>query len=139
MVAPTVDEDCKVTGGRWYSYYDDTYVDSARAIDIDHMVPLAEAWDSGARDWDSARRESYANDLGADAPLIAVTAKANRSKSDQDPAEWMPPNASAACRYAYEWVSVKTRWDLTVDQDEADALRAIVADCPDAIVDIETP
>jgi len=135
-MAPAVDANCKISGARWYSYYDDVYVDGAKTIDIAHMVPLAEGWDSGARDWDSARREAYANDLGANVPLIAVTAKSNRSKSDQDPAERMPTNADAACRYAYEWVSVKTRWRLSVDQAEADALEAAVADCPNAVVTI---
>ncbi len=134
VMAPAVDDDCKLTGGRWYSYYDDVYVDGAKGLDIDHMVPLAESWDSGARDWDAARREAYANDLGEDVPLIAVTARSNRSKSDQDPAEWMPTDADAACRYAYEWISVKTRWGLSVDEAEAEALDAVVADCPAAVV-----
>ncbi|SDD54445.1 hypothetical protein SAMN05216270_10512 [Glycomyces harbinensis] len=103
------------------------------------MVPLAEAWDSGARGWDPGRREAYANDLGEGVALIAVTARSNRSKADQDPAEWMPPSASAACRYVYEWVSMKTRWGLSVDQVEADALEAIVAACPDAVVTAAAP
>jgi hypothetical protein len=136
VMAPAVDANCKISGGRWYSYYDDVYVDGAKTIDIDHMVPLAEAWDSGARDWDAAQRQAYANDLGENVPLIAVTARSNRSKSDQDPAEWMPTDADAECRYAYEWVSVKTRWGLSVDQAEADVLEAIVAGCPEAVVTI---
>jgi hypothetical protein len=136
VMTPAVDDDCKVSGGRWYSYYDDVYVDGATGLDIDHLVPLAESWDSGARDWDAAKRESYANDLGEDLPLIAVTAKSNRSKSDQDPGTWMPTDADSACRYAFEWVSVKTRWGLSVDQAEADALAAIVADCPAAVVTV---
>jgi uncharacterized protein YbcC (UPF0753/DUF2309 family) len=100
-------------------------------------MPLAESWDSGARDWDAAKREAYANDLGEDVQLIAVTAKSNRSKSDQDPGTWMPTDADASCRYAYEWVSVKTRWGLSVDETEAAALEAVVADCPDATVTID--
>jgi hypothetical protein len=136
VMSPAVDSSCKTTGGRWYSYYDDVYIDGASGLDIDHLVPLAESWDSGARDWDSAKRQAYANDLGENVPLIAVTAKSNRSKSDQDPAEWMPTDADASCRYAYEWVSVKTRWALSIDEAEADALEAIVADCPVAVVTI---
>lgn len=136
VMAPAVSGSCKLEGGRWYSYYDDVYVDGARGLDIDHMVPLAESWDSGARDWDAARREAYANDLGEDVPLIAVTAKSNRSKSDQDPAEWMPTDADSACRYAYEWVSVKTRWSLSVDAAEAAALDAVITDCPAAVVTV---
>ncbi|GAO12837.1 hypothetical protein TPA0598_13_00210 [Streptomyces lydicamycinicus] len=57
------------------------------------MVPLAEAWNSGASQWTAARRQAYANDLGAERSLVAVTAKSNRSKADQDPAQWMPQAA----------------------------------------------
>ena len=86
------------------------------------MVPLAEAWDSGASTWDAARRERYANDLGDDRSLVAVSAASNRSKSDQDPATWMPPNIAAHCRYLSEWVATKIRWGLTIDSAERDAL-----------------
>jgi hypothetical protein len=136
VMAPAVDANCKISGGRWYSYYDDVYVDGAKGLDIDHMVPLAESWDSGARDWDPERRQAYANDLGEHVQLIAVTARSNRSKSDQDPTEWMPTDADARCRYAYEWVSVKTRWGLSVDQAEANVLETIVAGCPEAVVTV---
>ena len=102
---PTVGARCALTGGSWWSYYDDTTVTSASGLDIDHMVPLAEAWDSGASGWTAARREAYANDQGAQASLVAVTARSNRSKSDQDPAEWLPPSADALCRYASEWTA----------------------------------
>ncbi|MGW5679726.1 HNH endonuclease, partial [Streptomyces sp. NPDC003860] len=60
--APTVGARCALSGGSWWSYYDDTVVNAASALDIDHMVPLAEAWDSGAHGWTAARREAYAND-----------------------------------------------------------------------------
>ncbi|MEU5874110.1 HNH endonuclease family protein [Glycomyces sp. NPDC047369] len=136
VTAPAVDEDCKVTGGTWYSYYDETTVEGPAKLDIDHLVPLAEAWDSGASAWTPERREAYANDLGDEIPLIAVTARSNRSKADQDPAQWMPPSQGAACRYVHEWVSVKTRWGLAVDAAEAEALGAIVSACPDAVVTI---
>ena len=139
VMSPAVNEDCKLAGGRWYSYYDDVYVNGAKGLDIDHLVPLAESWDSGARDWNAAKRQAYANDLSENVPLIAVTAKSNRSKSDQDPAEWMPTDEDASCRYAFEWVSVKTRWGLSVDEAEAAALAAVVADCPEAVVTITAP
>ncbi|KOT52325.1 hypothetical protein ADK43_30350 [Streptomyces rimosus subsp. rimosus] len=93
------------------------------------MVPLAEAWDSGASQWTAARREAYANDLDAERSLVAVTAKTNRSKADQDPATWLPPLADARCTYAADWVSTKLRWALTVDRTERDALRRLVAGC----------
>ena len=88
---PEIGPGCRLSGGRWSSYYDDVDVDEAARLDIDHMVPLAEAWDSGAYTWDAGRRQRYANDLGDPRALAAVTARANRSKADQDPADWLPP------------------------------------------------
>ena len=82
--APTVGSGCSLSGGRWYSYYEGVSQTSASALDIDHMVPLAEAWDSGARSWTASRRESFANDLGDSHTLVGVTASLNRSKGDQE-------------------------------------------------------
>ncbi|MFB8022947.1 HNH endonuclease family protein [Streptomyces rubiginosohelvolus] len=135
VVAPTVEAGCKLTGGTWTSYYDGQEVTSAGSLDIDHMVPLAEAWDSGASEWTAARREAYANDQGADVSLVAVTARSNRQKSDQDPADWMPPTPEAQCRYVGEWVSTKLRWGLTSDDRELEALKVYAeGPCEDTIV-----
>lgn len=87
------------------------------------MVPLAEAWDSGASAWDAKRREAYANDLNSPASLVAVTARTNRQKSDQDPSTWMPPSPTATCRYLSEWTATKLRWGLSADQSEIDAIK----------------
>ncbi|HST82676.1 MAG TPA: HNH endonuclease family protein [Kineosporiaceae bacterium] len=127
--APTVGSGCSLTGGRWYSYYDNVYWTLPADLDIDHMVPLAEAWDSGARSWTTARRQLYANDLGDPRPLVAVTDNVNQSKSDQDPAEWMPSYSGATCRYVNDWVADKTRWRLTVDTAEKTALTSLAASC----------
>jgi len=123
VVAPTMEAGCKLTGGTWRSYYDGQEVTSAGALDIDHMVPLAEAWDSGASSWTAARREAYANDQGSTVSLVAVTARTNRQKADQDPADWMPPSPQAQCRYVGEWVATKLRWQLTADHRELEALK----------------
>lgn len=128
-VEPTIEARCKVTVGEWFSYYDGLTLTTPGGLDIDHMVPLAEAWDSGASQWTPARREAYANDLNAERSLVAVTAKTNRSKADQDPSTWLPPLADARCTYAADWVATKLRWGLTVDQPEADALTALVESC----------
>ncbi|MEU1863688.1 HNH endonuclease family protein [Streptomyces gardneri] len=135
---PTVEAGCKLIGGVWFSYYDEVYVSGASGNDVDHMVPLAEAWDSGASQWTPARREAYANDLGAPASLVAVTARSNRSKADQDPSTWMPPAESAGCRYLSEWVATKHRWGLTVDQAEADALLGRADGCPGTTVEYDS-
>lgn len=101
------------------------------------MVPLAEAWDSGASQWTAARRQAYANDLGAERSLAAVTAKSNRSKADQDPAQWMPPAADAQCTYLSDWVSTKLRWSLTIDRAERDTLRQLATGCENTDVEFE--
>ncbi|MEU0896777.1 HNH endonuclease family protein [Streptomyces massasporeus] len=131
---PVVGPRCRLTGGSWWSYYDQTIVTSASGLDIDHMVPLAEAWDSGASAWTAQRREAYANDQGAEASLVAVTARSNRSKADQDPAQWLPPAGDAHCRYAAEWTGTKLRWNLTVDGTERAALNDLASVCPDQTV-----
>ena len=127
---PTTGPKCAIVGGSWYSAYDDTYITNARVSDIDHMVPLAEAWDSGAYAWTPQQRESYANDLDEPRALIAVTATTNRSKADQDPHEWLPPYQPAWCEYVTAWATMKTRWNLTVDPAEKTTLIDTAGRCP---------
>lgn len=124
---------CTVADGRWYSRYDGVTTASARSFDIDHEVPLKEAWDSGAWRWTPDRRKAYANDLGYSDSLIAVSASSNRSKGDQDPADWMPPNTADTCRYTKAWVGVKYRWRLAVDTTEKAAISRTLRDCPAAM------
>lgn len=116
--APAVAAGCKLTGGTWQSYYDGQAVTGPGTLDLTHTVPLAEAWESGASAWTAARREAYANDQGAAASLVAVTARVNLQKAGQDPAEWIPPVPEAHCRYVGEWVTTKLRWQLTADNPE---------------------
>jgi hypothetical protein len=122
---------CTVTRGDWLSLYDGYSTPDPDELEIDHMVPLAEAWESGASSWTPAERERYANDTDPHRPdaLVAVTAATNRSKSDRDPAEWMPPNRDAWCRYATAWITQKRAWHLTVDPAERRALRNVLATC----------
>uniref|UniRef100_UPI001B343964 HNH endonuclease family protein n=1 Tax=Streptomyces sp. GESEQ-4 TaxID=2812655 RepID=UPI001B343964 len=128
-IAPAVTGRCTLTGGQWYSWYDNQYVEGARGLDIDHLVPLAEAWDSGASTWSAQRREQYANDLGDERALVAVTARSNRQKADQDPATWLP-DAPVVCRYVADWTVIKLRWSLAVDATEQHTLTDLAADCP---------
>ncbi|MEU7088020.1 HNH endonuclease family protein [Streptomyces achromogenes] len=124
-VAPEVTGRCTITAGtgQWWSWYDERTLTSKDDVDIDHMVPLAEAWDSGASAWSARERQDYANDLGDERSLLAVTDSVNQSKADQDPAQWMPSAALATCRYIADWVTVKTRWGLTADPAEHAALQ----------------
>jgi hypothetical protein len=105
-------------------------------LDIDHLVPLAEAWDSGASAWSLAEREAYANDLGDERVLIAVSAASNRSKADQDPTTWLPLAAGYRCQYVTDWVTDKTRWGLSIDSGEEAALSKALSHCPNAPVTV---
>ncbi|MBM9624746.1 HNH endonuclease family protein [Streptomyces zhihengii] len=133
-VAPEIGPGCAISGGSWTSYYDGQTVIQAGSLDIDHMVPLAEAWDSGASTWTAARREAYANDQGAAVSLVAVTARSNRAKADRDPAEWLPPAADVHCRYIGEWVATKLRWGLAIDEAEQKTLEVYGETCETTVV-----
>lgn len=127
--APAVGDGCRLSGGRWRSAYDGIVVTDAAELDIDHVVALAEAWDSGAWAWSEGRREAFANDLAVPWALIAVTAAANRAKRDLDPADWLPPRAESRCGYLVAWVAVKVRWGLAVDAVERVALARLAGAC----------
>ncbi|MCX4810756.1 HNH endonuclease family protein [Streptomyces sp. NBC_01239] len=119
---------CTATSGSWYSPYDGATWTAASDVDIDHLVPLAEAWDSGARNWSTAQRESFANDVTRP-QLLAVTDNVNQSKGDQDPATWMPSLTSYRCTYVRAWVQVKYYYNLSVDSAEKTALTNYLASC----------
>ncbi|MFJ3418942.1 MULTISPECIES: HNH endonuclease family protein [unclassified Streptomyces] len=119
---------CTATSGSWYSPYDGATWTAASDVDIDHLVPLAEAWDSGARNWTTAQRESFANDVTRP-QLLAVTDNVNQSKGDQDPATWMPSLTSYRCTYVRAWVQVKYYYNLSVDSAEKSALTNYLASC----------
>jgi uncharacterized membrane protein YhaH (DUF805 family) len=120
---------CSLSGGQWYSAFDGVVTTDASSFDIDHFVPLKEAWDSGAHGWDSGTRQRFANDLDYAGSLIAVSASSNRSKGASDPAEWLPPNRSYWCVYLVTWVEVKIRWNLSADSSEVAAIRSAGAGC----------
>jgi len=128
---------CFVTAGDWYSPYDDTLHTDPSNLDVDHVVALAEAWDSGAWSWDEARRQAFANDLSDSRSLRAVTSSANRAKSDLDPAQWLPPNKNFICVYIADWVAVKYHWDLSVDTREHEALSSLLDnECSQTLVPV---
>jgi cell division septation protein DedD len=127
IVKPKKGSKCKLSGGKWKSSYDGKFVTNASQLDIDHMVPLAEAWRSGAWNWSAKKRQDYANDLDDSRALIAVTLSTNRSKGDKDPALWMP--ALSQCDYVSSWIAIKWRYDLTVDSVEANKLKSLVVAC----------
>ena len=124
---------CRVASGRWYGVFTGAYVDAPGDLDIDHLVPLKNAHDSGGWVWSSARKELYANYLGDPDHLIAVTSGANRSKGAKGPEEWRPPNEDHWCRYATDWTEVKMEWGLTMTQGEAEAIIEMLDSCEEPI------
>jgi hypothetical protein len=119
---------CNVVAGTWKSIYDGKTLTAPSQVDIDHLVPLANAWRSGASAWTTAQREDFANDLD-DPQLVAVSASSNRSKGDQDPSTWKPADPASWCTYAEDWVAVKTHWKLTVTTAEKSALADMLGKC----------
>ena len=119
---------CNVVAGTWKSVYDGKTLTSPTQVDIDHVVPLANAWRSGAGSWTTDKRGDFANDLD-DPQLVAVSASSNRSKGDQDPSTWKPTDSSAWCDYARDWIAVKTHWKLTVTTAEKSALADMLEKC----------
>ena len=127
IVKPKIGPKCKLTGGKWLSAFDGKTITNASQLDVDHMVPLAEAWRSGAWKWTAAQRQVFANDLENSEALIAVTRSTNRSKGDKDPSLWMP--AKNQCIYIQNWISVKIKYSLTADPQEAEKLNSLVSTC----------
>ncbi|WP_306320909.1 MULTISPECIES: HNH endonuclease family protein [unclassified Streptomyces] len=122
------DSNCAATSGSWYSEYDGETWTASADVDIDHIVPLSEAWKSGASSWTNDERQGFANDLTRP-QLIAVTDNVNQSKGDQDPAEWMPSRSAYTCTYLRMWVQVKHHYDLSVDPAEKSAIQSGLSGC----------
>jgi hypothetical protein len=116
--APTVRAGCRVTAGRWLSRLDGVRSADLSRLRIEHLVPLREAWASGARRWAGVSRAQLANDLGYRSALNVSTKRVLRARGSAEPQRWMPPRRAARCTYVAQWVAVKWRWGLTVDRGE---------------------
>lgn len=119
-------EGCKVTSGRWYDPYTSQTFNDPQEIDIDHVVPLANAWRSGASSWSDQERERYANDPEV---LLSVEDNANQSKGDKGPEAWNPPNEAVWCDYAQRWVRIKAKYRLSVNEQEKVELEEMLGTC----------
>ena len=117
---------CKVLSGRWFGSFTGQIFNNPKQLDIDHLVPLKEAHDSGAHAWSKSRKRDYANDMSYPDHLIAVAARANRLKGAKDPSEWLPPDKSYWRQYAEAWVGIKIRWGLTADSSEISTLLKVL-------------
>lgn len=118
---------CSIKSGTWVDPYTGSTFTDPGGLDIDHMIPLKYAANHGGQAWDSARKQEFANSMSGN-HLLAVSASANRSKSDKGPGDWKPTEGYQ-CQYARDWVSVATTWGLSVTQKDADAMSAMLATC----------
>ncbi len=122
------DDECRAVSGKWVSVYENKTFTVAADLDIDHTVPLANAWRSGADTWTQDEREAFANDL-THPQLLAVSAATKRSKGDQGPDQWQPPEMSYWCTYGRSWTTVKAAYKLSVTQDEKAMLSKMLDTC----------
>ena len=123
------EDQCRVESGLWIAPFTGAVETDPSKLDVDHLVPLANAHRSGGHAWQKEQKRDYANDLTNPAHLVAVTRSANRSKGSRGPEEWRPPDETYWCQYATDWASIKTEWGLTVTPVERDALAEMLSTC----------
>ncbi len=117
---------CSVGSGRWFDpYTGNTYLQPAE-IDTDHIVPLANAWRSGAASWGPAKKERFAN---VPPDVLAVEDNANQTKGDKGPEAWKPPREAYHCVYSRKWINIKHQWNLSVTREEKSALKQMLSTC----------
>jgi hypothetical protein len=126
---------CVVVHGKWFSTFDRHTVKRASNVSVVWVVPLSEAWQSGASAWSTARRQAYANDLADSRTLRAVTATSARARANREPTGWLPSSASR-CNYVAEWVAVKLRWGLAINSAEHTRLVSLAAGCSSTRVSV---
>ena len=114
---------CFVVSGQWLDPYTGRVFTDPSMLDVDHVVPLKEAYLSGAKNWSRQKKRQYANFLKNKDHLIAVYRGANRSKGAKDPAEWLPPNKDYQKVYIRIWVEIKKEWGLKFDPEETKVIQ----------------
>lgn len=117
---------CHVAKGYWYDPYTDRKYSLATQVEIDHAVPLKNAYLSGAWEWSWRRRCSYFNFLATNVHLIPIESKTNSAKLDYGPERWLPPNKKYHCQYVANWMRIKTIWKLRLSEKEATAIQNLV-------------
>ena len=117
---------CRVIAGEWRDPYTGRVFTNPSLLDVDHVVPLKEAFLSGAKNWSKQKKIQFANDLENKGHLIAVYRSANRSKGAGDPARWLPPNQAYHREYVTIWLEIKKAWGLSLDPLEASVIQSII-------------
>ena len=126
---PLMTESCGLTGGKWYSTWNGVARSDLSLVGIGSAVPLAEAWQSGARRWSLTTRRALTNDLGYRETLTVATNAVLSSRGSAEPQSWLPPRRAARCDYVADWVAVKWRWRLSVDPRERRFLVSRLKSC----------
>jgi Protein of unknown function (DUF1524) len=129
-VVADVNAACSIESGTWLDIYTGKTINNPKEIDIDHMIPLSYAAHHGAQEWTAAKKSEYANNLTYVNHLVAVSASANRSKSDKGPSEWKPEDKSYWCQYAISWITVSTNYQLSATASDKTALTEMLNTCP---------
>ena len=122
-------DQCRVARGKWQGSFTSQTFDNPADLDVDHLVPLANAHNSGGWSWDAATKLNFANDLSYPHHLIAVDSSANRSKGAKSPDQWLPVNQSFHCEYVVSWINIKSTWNLSVTSSEFKALNDAILNC----------
>lgn len=120
---------CVVDNGEWLDPYTNNLYYFANELDVDHVVPLYNAWQSGAYLWNDFKREDFANYMIFEDHLIAVDKYQNRQKGAKDPSEWMPANSDFHCEYVAIWIEIKYLWELTITSSEYKFLDTVISSC----------
>lgn len=129
--------DCTVLAGDLHDPYTAKSIHFTRgagtsaAIQIDHVVALSDAWQTGAQQLPAETRKALANDS---LELLAVDGPSNEAKGDGDAATWLPPNKAFRCAYVARQVAVKAKYQLWVTSAEHDAIQNILNSCPNQTV-----
>jgi len=124
-----VNSACSITSGTWIDPYTKTTITNPSKLDIDHLIPLGYVASHGGQAWSKDKKEKYANDLSETNHLIAVSASANRSKSDSGPGEWKPENKDYWCTYATAWTKISVSWSISISSSDKSALTEMLDTC----------
>jgi hypothetical protein len=117
---------CLVAKGTWEDPYTGEIITEASDIQIDHVVPLKQAYITGGFGWNKQKRCLYGNFTKTKYHLLSVKGHENMKKSDKTPAEYLPPNATYVCEYIHNWLKIKLAWRLVLGSEEGQAINKIL-------------
>ncbi len=132
LINARVSKTCKVMSGTLHDPYTakdilfERGASTSDLVQIDHVVALSNAWQTGAQQLAALERESFANDP---LNLLAVDGQANQDKSDGDAATWLPPNKVFRCQYVARQIQVKKKYNLWVTSAEKNAMQVVLQSC----------